>query len=341
MPGTISRSQPEPGLCVIADIGGTNARFALAQRGAKPHAFHVLRTKDYPGPAEAIAAYLKRKAQGARPQTAVIAVAGPVTGDGVKFTNADWAFSIRDLRRKSGIGELHVLNDFEALAWALPAYSGDDIRKFGRGRRDEGAPRVVFGPGTGLGVACFLPRGWSPPHAPMAIATEGGHMSIAAHTPREVALVEALRDRFGHVSAERVISGPGLRYVYEALAAIDGIAPPDPDSFGVAAVTRRARRGRDPLAKETVAIFSAMAGGFAGNLALAYGARGGVYLAGGVIPRLGPLFDLRAFRRRFVEKGRYRDWLAAVPTYLVVHPQQAMVGLLNYLDVIWQAKAGA
>ena len=326
-----------PGLRLLADIGGTNARFALARRGRGPYAFDVLRTKDYGGPAEAITAYLRRKARGRRPESAAIAVGGPMVGDRVKLTNAPWAFSISDLHRASAIDDLFVVNDFEALAWALPVLTGADIRKFGRGRRDRHAPRVVFGPGTGLGVACFVPQGNAPPHTDLVVASEGGHMSIAAGTPRESALIEALAVRFGHVSAERVISGPGLRYIYEALAVIDGAAPLDPAAFGVAAVTRRARSGRDPLASETMAIFSALAGSFAGNLALGYGARGGIYLAGGVIPRLGPLFDLRAFRRRFVDKGRYRDWLAAIPTYLILHPRQTMVGLAHYLDVLEDA----
>ncbi|MCZ6495706.1 MAG: glucokinase [Alphaproteobacteria bacterium] len=326
-----------PGLRLLADIGGTNARFALARRGRDPYAVQVLGTKDYGGPAQAIAAYLGHKARGRRPESAVIAVGGPVVGDRVKFTNAPWSFSISDLRRASAIDDLFVLNDFEALAWALPALRGTDIRKFGRGLRDPHAPRVVFGPGSGLGVACFVPQGRAPPHTDLVVSSEGGHMSIAAGTPRESALIEALAARFGHVSWERVISGPGLPNIYRALAAIDGVAVPDPASLGAAAVTRRARSGRDPLASETMAIFSGLAGSFAGNLALGYGARGGIYLAGGVIPRLGALFDLRAFRRRFMDKGRYRDWLAAIPTYLVLHPRQTMVGLAHYLDMLEDA----
>jgi glucokinase len=326
-----------PGLRLLADIGGTNARFALARRGRNPYAFHVLRTRDFRGPAQAITAYLRAKARGRLPESAAIAVGGPVCGDHVKFTNAPWAFSISDIQRASAIEDLFVLNDFEALAWALPALSGTDLQKFGRGRRDNHAPRVVCGPGTGLGVACFVPKAKAPPHTDLVVASEGGHMTIAAGTPRESALIEALAARFGHVSAERVISGPGLRYIYEALAAIDGIAALDPASFGVAAVTRRAQSGRDPVASETMAIFSGLAGSFAGNLALGYGARGGIYLAGGVIPRLGALFDLRAFRRRFIDKGRYRDWLAAIPTYLVLHPRQTMVGLAHYLDTLEDA----
>ena len=146
-----SRGNVLPGLRLFADIGGTNARFALARRGRNPYAFDVLKTKDFRGPAQAITAYLRRKALGRRPESAVIAVGGPVCGDQIKFTNAPWAFSISDLHRASAIDDIFVLNDFEALAWALPALSAADVRKFGRGRRDSIAPRVVFGPGTGLG----------------------------------------------------------------------------------------------------------------------------------------------------------------------------------------------
>ncbi len=331
-------AQPQPaiikGLRLLADIGGTNARFALARRDKAPYARHVLRTKAFASPAEAIEAYLRLKARGRRPESAAIAVAGPLGGDLVKFTNAPWAFSIAALRRDTGIEALFVLNDFEAQAWALPAYRGGDLLKFGQGKAVKGAPQVVFGPGTGLGVACFLPE------ARYALATEGGHMSIAPGNAREAAVISAMGGRFGHVSAERVVSGPGLRYIYEALAMIDGVPPLPQEEFGVGAITRRARRGRDPLAAETMAIFSSLAGSFAGNLALAYGARGGVYLAGGVIPRLGPLFDRRAFRRRFTDKGRFHGWLAAIPSYLVTHPQQAMVGLAHFLDRRADASSG-
>ncbi len=326
-----------PGLRLLADIGATNARFALARRGRDPYAFQVLKTRDYASPAEAIAAYLSRKSRGRLPETAVIAIAGPITGDHVTFTNAPWAFSISDLQGATAIENLSIINDFEALAWALPVFAAADLRKFGRGRRDANAARVVFGPGTGLGVACFVPGRKASHPSGLAVASEGGHMTVAAGTPREVALIEALGARFGHVSAERVISGPGLRYIYDALTIIDGAAPQDLGTFGIPAITERARSGRDPLAAETMSIFSSLAGSFAGNLALAYGARGGVYLAGGVIPRLGPLFDLRAFRRRFTDKGRYRDWLAAIPTYLILHPHQTMVGLAHYLDVLEDA----
>lgn len=320
------KPKQDASLRLLADIGGTNARFALARPGKSPHGAHVLRTKDYGGPAQAIAAYLRLKARGRLPAAGAIAVAGPILGDAATFTNAPWAFSIAELRHETGIADLAVLNDFEALAWALPAFGRDDVVKFGRGRPVKGTPQVVLGPGTGLGAACYLPE------ADLALMSEAGHMSLAPGTPREAALIEVLRDRFGHVSAERVVSGPGLRYVYEALALLDGVPPLPAEAFGVAAINRRARAGEDRLAVETIKLFSALAGSFAGNLALAYSARGGVYLGAGVLPRLGPLFDRRVFRRRFTDKGRFHGWLARIPTYLLLHPQQTMVGLARYLD---------
>lgn len=332
MPHRKGHNDPSaPNLRLLADIGATHARFALQRRGRGSYAYRVLRTKNFGGPGEAIAAYLDgTHGRGSLISTAALAVAAPVAGDRVAFTNAPWSFSINRLRRALGFGELLVLNDLEALAWALPALTGAHLRKIGGGRARPGTPRAVFGPGTGLGVACYLPGSDMAESDARAIATEGGHMSLAAETPREAALIGALRDKFGHVSAERVLSGPGLRSIYEGLAALDGVTleeAPRP-----ALIARRARAGTDPIAKETVTLFSAFAGAFAGDLALGFGALGGVYIAGGIVPRLGPLFDTRLFRRRFVAKGRYKDWLARVPTYLIRHPRPALVGLARHLD---------
>jgi glucokinase len=188
---------------------------------------------------------------------------------------------------------------------------------------------AVFGPGTGLGVACFLPAAAG---GPAAIATEGGHADIAATTEREAAVIAVLRRRFGHVSAERLLSGPGLTNIHAALCAIDGREPSAPLRPGDIARAAQARgRARDARARETVAMFSALLGQLAGDLALGFGARGGVYVAGGVVARLGPAFDRKLFRRRFEDKGRYRDWLKPVPVWLITHPHPAMLGLARYL----------
>jgi glucokinase len=314
------------GYRLLADIGGTHARFALQRRGRRPGRFRVLETGAYPGLAPALKAYLGNW-PGIRPEAAALAVAAPLTGDRVRFTNAAWSFSRSALPRRTGIARVHVLNDFEALAWGLPGLAGKDLAKIGRGRRDGGTPQAVFGPGTGLGVACYVPEAAG---GPAALATEGGHATLAAGTDREAAAIASMRRRFGHVSAERVLSGPGLANLYGSLAALDGgvganVAAPS-------AIARAARAGRDAHAVEACAMFSALMGQVAGDLALQFGARGGVYVAGGVIKGLGAVFDRRAFRRRFEAKGRYKGWLAAVPTFLITHPRPAMAGLARFLD---------
>ncbi|MDH3241334.1 MAG: glucokinase [Alphaproteobacteria bacterium] len=314
------------GYRLLADIGGTHARFALQRRGRQPGRFRMMETGAYPGLVPALKAYLGHW-PGLRPEAAAFAVAAPLTGDRVRFTNAAWSFSRSALAGRTGIARVHVLNDFEALAWALPGLGGKDLAKIGRGRTQAGAPQAVFGPGTGLGVACFVPEAAG---GPLVLATEGGHATLAAGTDREAAILAGLRRRFGHVSAERALSGPGLANLYGALAALDGgdrAKAPAP-----AAIARAARAGRDAVAVEACAMFSALLGQVAGDLALQFGARGGVHVAGGVIKGLGAAFDRRLFRRRFEAKGRYKDWLAAVPSYLITHPRPAMAGLARFLE---------
>jgi glucokinase len=320
---------PAGGLRLIADIGGTNARFALQTPGGPPGRYRVLKTADYPSLAPAIRDYLSTWPDQC-PDVAAIAVAAPITGDQVRFTNAAWSFSRAGLPRATGIARVHILNVFQALAWALTTFDPrGDLAKIGRGRRQAGQPMAVFGAGTGLGVSCFIPQAAG---GPAALATEGGHASLAAASDREAAVIAQLRKRFGHVSAERVLSGPGLANLYSALTVLDGAHParsPTP-----AAISRAAKAGRDPRAVETAALFSGLLGQFAGDLALQFGARGGVHIAGGVIAGLGTAFDRTRFRRRFEDKGRYRGWLAGVGTYLITHKRPAIAGLVRYLDEV-------
>lgn len=316
-----------PVLRLLADIGGTNARFALQRPGRAPTRYRILATADHPGPRAAISHYLGLFRDAPRPMEAAIAIAGPVTGDAIHLTNTTWSFSRARLRRAAGLERLAVLNDFEALAWAVPALRPPDLRKMGRGRGAPGLPCAVFGPGTGLGVACYLPRAAG---GPAVLSSEGGHATMAAQQAREAEVVAVLRARFDHVSAERVLSGPGLTNIYAALTELDGVADAPPIRPGE--VAKRAQDGSDARAREAVTMFSTFAGSFAGDIALFYGARGGVYVGGGVILRLGRAFDTRLFRRRFEDKGRFRRWLAPIPTYLIRHPHPTMLGLSRYLD---------
>ena len=306
---------------LLADIGGTNARFALAEAGGMPTEERHLLVRDFAKPSDAIDSYLA----GRRVEEAVIAVATPIEGDQVRFTNSHWAFSIKALRRRHDFERLAVINDFVAQALAMPHLAPDEVEQIGGGTGAPDRPIGVLGPGTGLGVSGLIPGrgGWT------ALATEGGHVSFAPGSPREQAVLDVLRQRFGHVSNERVLSGQGLLNLAQALAAVDGraCAAGSPE-----AVSEAARDDRCPSCREAVALFSGVLGAAAGNLALVYGAQGGVFVAGGVCLRLGPLFDRAAFRQRFEDKGRMRRYVEPIPVWLVLRRNTGLIGAAHFRD---------
>ena len=294
-----------------ADIGGTNARFGwVASAGAAVTEVARYPCADHSGPAEAAEHYLHERGL-PRPAAAAVGIATPVLGDLVSMTNLAWRFSIRELRQRLGVERLQVLNDFAALALGLPTATAGELRQIGTGSASEGAPLALIGPGTGLGVSGLL---WTPGGV-APIVGEGGHVSLGAVDADEERIVGVLRRRFGHVSAERVLSGGGLANLHQALAELRDEAVAELDA---ATITERASAGGDSLCVETLDRFFAFLGSVSGNLALTLGARGGVYIAGGIVPRLGMAIDASSFRERFEAKGRFRDYLAAVPTWLVV-----------------------
>lgn len=311
---------------LIGDIGATNARFAVLRDG-EPEATKVLQVAAFPSLGDAIQAYLSAlPAAGLpMPDRAALAVAGPVTGDMLSFTNHPWSFSISELKQRFGFHRLDVLNDFVALALAVPHLGETGRRQIGSGEPAEGAPIGIIGPGTGLGVSILVPvQGGGKTHW-IPIASEGGHVTLPSVTAREAAIVDALHAAGRtHVSAETLICGQGLVTLYETLAIVDGATS---DDLKPADVTRRALEGRDPRATEAVAIFCALLGTVAGNLALTGGTRGGVFIAGGIVPRLGELFDQSDFRERFLAKGRMRSFLEPIPTYLITQELAAFPGL--------------
>jgi glucokinase len=197
-----------------------------------------------------------------------------------------------------------------------------DVHSLGGGSAVSGAPMVVLGPGSGLGVAGLVGDG----SRPIVVASEGGHATLPASSVREDAVLDHLRKRFGHVSAERVLSGPGIENLYHAIAALDGIDAP---SRNAAEITNAALQGTCPTSRATLDMFCAMLGGFAGNAALTYGARGGVYIAGGIAPRILDYLAASEFRRRFEQKGRFRAYLEAVPSQVIVHPAANFLGLMS------------
>ena len=304
---------------LIADIGGTNGRFALLDEdsgGVGP--LHRVKLDGFAGVAEAIRSFLEARCAGQTPRGAVLAVAGPVSANRTRLTNRGWLVDGAEVAGALGIGAVRVVNDFAAVSWSLPRLAGADLFPLGGGAGEPGEPMAVLGPGTGLGVGAFLPPD-------RALVTEGGHASLAAHDAREAAVVEWLRPRHnGHVSAERVLSGMGLCNLHDALAAIDGAAVPERDA---AAVTEAALSGGCDVSREALSMFCAILGGVAGDLALLYGARGGVFVAGGIAPRFPEFLAASAFRARFEAKGRFAEWLRPVPAHLVTLPDAAMLGL--------------
>lgn len=310
---------------LIADIGGTNVRFALSGADGKPSNISVFACSDYPDLLSAAIAYLDGLDTVTRPDRGAFAIACPVTGDHVQVTNLPWSFSIDDLHRRLGFETLDVINDFTAIAHALPRLPAGDSRQIGGGTADNGAPIALLGPGTGLGVSALVPAdgGW------VALETEGGHVTLAANDEHEARVIDSLRSQFGHVSAERVLSGPGLVNLYNIFSALAGgmAEPLTPEQVSERGLGEPA----SPCGK-AIEMFCAMLGTFASDLALSLGARGGVYIAGGIVPSLGDAFAQSGFRNRFEEKGRFSGYLAEIPTFVIVHPHPAFVGLSAFLD---------
>jgi glucokinase len=317
-------------LGLVADIGGTNVRFALVDARGRLRAVRTFAVADFPGPAAAARAYLT--AVDARPHLAAFAVASPVLGDRVTLTNHPWSFSRRALQRTLGISALAIVNDFQAIALAVPGLSARALRKVGGGAMVRVAPKAVIGPGTGLGVAALVPchGGWH------SLATEGGHVTMAAFDKTEAEVLQVLGRDLGHVSAEKVLSGPGLQNLHRALSRIAGLAEtPTPDP---ATIAERALDRSCLVCVEALGMFAAMLGTVASNLALTLGARGGVYIAGGIVPRLGAWFTRSPFRTRFESKGRFGAYLKAIPTYVVRAPEPALLGLAGLLRAMRSAK---
>lgn len=315
---------------LLGDFGGTTVRLALQKPGGPARRIRRYDAAEFTGIDEALHHYFNdvQLRPSAQPQAAAFAIAGPVFGTRIRMTNLPWAISLPTLRRSFGFHTLLAVNDFVAVAESIPYLAEQDRRKLGRGAAIAGKPIVAFGPGTGLGVSALVPIEGSTGRW-QAIATEGGHVTLPATSPEDAAIIAELQTRFGHVSAERVLSGPGLANLHAAVSALAGAPLEAP--LAPAAVTRAAQRG-DKMAKRAVMLFCAMLGSVAGNLALTYGAQGGVYIAGGIVPKLGALFDTRIFRARFAAKGRYHGYLEDIPTYLITHKLPGLIGLAALLD---------
>lgn len=298
---------------LLGDIGGTNARFAWQQAdGAALTDIAALPSADHASLADAMRAYLAGLGRVAPPWCA-FGIANPVTGDRVHMTNHDWSFSVEALRQEFGFERLVVINDFTALALALPALAPEDLEQLGGEAPIAAAPIGLIGPGTGLGVSGLMPTG--APGGWIPLRGEGGHATLAAADDRQAAVIAVLRRRFGHASAERALSGHGLEALFAAVVELDGRS--DEPELPADVISQRAIAATDKQCVEALDLFCAFLGNMAGNLALTLGARGGVYIGGGIVPRLGTAFMQSRFRAAFEAKGRFRDYLAAIPVFVI------------------------
>lgn len=307
---------------LIADIGATNARFAVVDYGVIKHV-EVLSCDGYPTPATAALTYLAKA--GVKPETGVFAVATPLDGgDNVSLVNHAWKFSIEETRKQAGLSQLKVINDFTAIAYAVPSLTPLDYCQVGEGRAIRHMPIGIIGPGSGLGVAAVTFSNGKP----VPVTTEGGHVTMPAQNAREFALFEWLRQtKYSHVSAERVVSGKGIVNIYNAIGGIDNKTLPERMP---AEITKLGLEKKCAACVEALDLFCHFLGVAAGNLALSLGAGGGIYIAGGIVPQLGDYFKTSRFRESFLAKGRFRDYLDKIPTFVITHPYPGLEGLKNY-----------
>lgn len=315
---------------LVADIGGTNARFGWVQ-DERLDVMHVrkLPVNAFAGPTQAAQAYLAEIStlMGSAyepPCKAALAVATAVAGDEVHLTNSAWRFSRTAVQRDLQLDALLVLNDFEALALSLPLLNAAQVRAHGAVPEARGTLAVV-GPGTGLGVAGVVQTrdGW------IALPGEGGHSTLAASDDFEAELLQHLRQSFAHVSAERVLSGIGLPLLHNAVATLQGRVP---QTLDAKTIVERAIARSDDVCERTIDLFCGFLGSFAGNVALTLGARGGVYIGGGIVPRLGDRFFTSNFRERFEAKGRFSEYLKAIPTAVITDTLAALSGAAHAIE---------
>ena len=306
-------------LSLIADIGGPNARFALVENNSikaiEPKSYPCA---DYPTIVEAIRAYLE-SVDLERPERAAIAIATPVTSDRIRMTNHTWDFSIKEVSDALGFNQLKVLNDYTALALALSQLTDEHYVKIGGGEQQPAQVKAVLGPGTGLGVSGAVPvnNSWVP------LEGEGGHVTYGALNDEETKVIQLIQQKIDHVSAEVLVSGPGLSLIYQVLSELQGnnnqvLKPHE--------VTHKALDQADPIAIQALSMLCGVLGTVAGNLALTLGARGGVFIGGGVIPGVVNFFEQSSFRERFEDHGRFTQYLSEIPTYVINSAYPALIG---------------
>jgi glucokinase len=296
---------------LVADIGGTGSRLALMAPEGLMGAPITYANREFDSFEAILGDFLQRLSD--KPTLAALSVAGPVHNNAVTMTNLGWTLDSAGLATRFGFEKVEILNDFAALAWATLELGAADLQQVGGGEAVAKANRGVLGPGTGLGVSGLVHTGqdWA------VVAGEGGHVTLATATAEEARIIAHVASEYGHCSAERLLSGPGLVTLYE----LNGGEHCTPEN-----ISRLAHEG-DALALQTIEIFSQLLGTVAADLALTLGARGGIYLGGGILPDIADLFAVSGFRQRFEAKGRFSNYLADIPTYLIRTPHPSFRGL--------------
>jgi len=328
-----SRTAYADGPRLLADIGATHARFALETAPGVLRSVKVFKCDDFSGIVPLLDSYLADH-PGIRLNHAAFALANPISGDMIRMTNRDWHFSTDDVRRELGLNTLLIVNDFTALAMSLPALPAKDLLQVGGGVPTPNAVSGVLGPGTGLGVSGVIPTldGF------VTLGSEGGHVSFAPADERELAVLQYAWKEWPHVSCERLISGPGMELIHRALAQRNGVAA---NARSSPEIISGALDERDPLCLEVLECFGGMLGGAAANLAVTLGAFGGIFIGGGIVPRMAELFAASPFRARFEAKGRFTDYLAHIPTYVIMTPNPAFYGVATILSEHLRGRSGA
>lgn len=313
-------------IALVADIGGTNARFALADLATRSiRKAENFRAEDFETIADAAHAYLE--SIGEKPASGCFAVAGPVGGEEITFTNSHWKFRPAEIRSALQLKRFLPVNDFYALASSVHYLPEDYFAPVKDGAGDPLAPTLVIGPGTGLGQALIVPFG----DKRRVVSTEGGHVSFAPRTEEEIAVMRFIAREHPRVSVERLLSGRGLVNIHRALCAVSDMQR---ISLRADEITAAAIEGKYPIATKAVDMFCAVLGRVAGDAVLATGARGGVVLGGGILPKIRDLFLRSAFTERFLDKGRMREYVDIAPIRMIVKEGAALIGAAAALGEI-------
>ncbi|MBI3699752.1 MAG: glucokinase [Afipia sp.] len=309
---------------LLADIGGTNARFAYLIDGTLSEVTHMA-VRNYSSFQDALHVYLSELPDAGAMHSGIFAVSGMIEHDRCALTNNTWIVDAAELRRSCGISTVRLVNDFEAVAWSLPRLSRGMLLQIGGHEPDTTAPVAVLGPGTGLGMAISAPHA----NGRLLLPSEGGHCSLAGDSAREETVINCLRQKYGHVSAERVLSGEGIENLYDILAVLDGISLP---KRSAAEITQSALEGTCSISRAALDMFCAFLGSVAGNLALTLCAKGGVYIGGGIMCRIPEFVANSQFRERFEGKGRFRKYLEAIPVHLILKADVAFLGMCELAE---------